>query len=368
MKFTCEKNAFAREISFAQEIVASKNALSIMSNVLLEVSDGSLTIKATDIKVSFETTIPVDTMETGSVTVFCDKLSGILASIPEGDIGVEQEESKVIVKPTFKKIRFQLKTLASEKFPELPAASENAYFSIPAREFKEMIEQTLFAVSDDETRYFMNGVYIERTAEGLVLVATDGRRLSYIKKEFQTRIPDFKGVIVPPKVLGLVAKRAPDEGMVEVAITEKCIFIKFGSYKISSILIEGQFPNYQKVIPESQKHSVSVKRKDLLDALKRVSIFVEQKSRRTFFSLSVGALVLSSEESEIGTAREELPCAYEGAETIIAMNYKYVEEPLKGMVGEDILIEFTEPNRAITISSEPKTDYFHIVMPMMQVD
>jgi DNA polymerase-3 subunit beta len=364
MKFTCEKNAFAREISFAQEIIASKNALSIMSNVLLEATEGSLSIKATDIKVSFETTIPVDTTEPGAITVFCDKLSGILSSIPEGDIAIEQDDSKVVVKPTFKKVRFQLKTIASEKFPELPAAPEESFFSLPAKDLKEMIEQTIFAVSDDETRYFMNGVYMEKADGGLVLVATDGRRLSFVKREFEANIPEFKGVIVPPKVLALVAKRAPDEGIVEIAVTEKSIFIRFGTYRISSVLIEGQFPNYQKVIPGEQKNSIAVKRTDLLDALKRVSIFVEQKSRRTFFGLSSGAIVLSSEESEIGTAREELPCRYEGPEATIALNYRYVEDPLKVIDTEDVLIEFTEPNRAITISPDPKADYFHIVMPM----
>jgi DNA polymerase-3 subunit beta len=364
MKFTCDKNTFSREISFAQEIIASKNALSIMSNVLLVASEGSLSIKATDIKVSFETLIPVDTVETGAVTVFCDKLSGILSTIPEGDISVEQDDSKVIVKPTFKKVRFQLKTISSEKFPELPEAPENTFFYIPSNEFKAMISQTIFAVSDDETRYFMNGVFIERVSGGIVMVATDGRRLSYVKKEFDAQIPEFKGVIVPPKVLGLVLKRAPDEGLIGISVTEKSIFFRFGSYNISSVLIEGQFPNYQKVIPESQKNKITLKRIDLLDAMKRVAIFVEQKSRRTFFAISEGLIVISSEESDLGTAREEFTCDYSGPEATIALNYKYVEEPLKVMESENIYIEFTEPNRAITVSPDPSDDYFHVVMPM----
>lgn len=364
MKFTCEKNSFSREISFAQEIIASKNALSIMSNVLLEAKEGSLSLKATDIKVSFETIIPVDTIEPGTITVFCDKLSGILSTIPEGDLSIEQEDSRVIVKPTFKKVRFQLKTISSEKFPELPEASDEAFFSVPSRQFKDMISQTIFAVSDDETRYFMNGVFIEKVPGGLVLVATDGRRLSYIKKAFDASIPDFKGVIVPPKILGLVLKRAPDEGMIDIAVTEKSIFFRFGSYKLSSVLIEGQFPNYLKVIPESQKNRITLKRADLLDAMKRVAVFVEQKSRRTFIAISEGQIVVSSEESDLGTAREEFACDYSGPEATIALNYKYVEEPLKVMDGETIAIEFTEPNRAITVSPEPREDYFHVVMPM----
>jgi len=137
-----------------------------MSNVLLEAADGALIIRATDIKVGFETKIPVDVAVPGSVTVFCDKLSGILSSIPEGDIEVEYDDNKVIIKPHFKKIRFQLKTISSEKFPELPAADGPAYFSVPSKDLKEMIIQTVFAVSDDETRYFMNGVFLERTEEG----------------------------------------------------------------------------------------------------------------------------------------------------------------------------------------------------------
>ena len=180
MKFTCEKNTFSREISFAQEIIASKNALSIMSNVLLEATEGSLTLKATDIKVSFECYSSY-TIEQGSVTVFCDKLSGILATIPDGDISLEQDDSKVIIKPTFKKVRFQLKTISSGKFPELPEISNESFFSIPAKEFKEMASQTVFAVSDDETRYFMNGVYMEKRSGGLVFVATDGRR-AFLRK------------------------------------------------------------------------------------------------------------------------------------------------------------------------------------------
>jgi len=364
MKFTCEKTALAKEISFAQEIIASKNALSIMSNVLLEAADGALAIRATDIKVGFETRIPVDVAVPGSVTVFCDKLSGILSSIPEGDIEVEYDDAKVILKPQFKKVRFQLKTISSEKFPELPVTAETTWFSLPAKDLKEMITQTVFAVSDDETRYFMNGVFLERTPEGLVMVATDGRRLAYIRKEIDSSVPDFKGVIVPPKILSLILKHASDEGPVDLAVTEKNLFVKFGTYRVSSVLIEGQFPNYQKVIPQSQTQHFVLNRAETLDALRRVSIFVEQKSRRTFFNLSAGSLAVSSEESELGTAKEEIPCRYSGEDALLALNYKYLEDPFRVIKSEEVRIEFTEPNRAITVRPEPETDYFHIIMPM----
>lgn len=364
MKFSCEKTTLLHEIAIAQEIVASKNALSIMSNVLLDANEGSLVIRATDIKVAFETRIPVEVSEAGTSTVFCDKLSGVLSSLPDGEIEISHDEQKVVIKPTFKKVRFQIKTISSEKFPELPVAPEEAWFSIPARELKEMIVQTVFAVSDDETRYFMNGVFLERHQDGLVMVATDGRRLAYVRKDVDGGLPEFKGVIVPPKLLAIVARRAPDEGIIDLAVTEKNLFVKFGNYRLSTVLIEGQFPSYQKVIPDSQKNSIFLRRADLIEALKRVSIFVEQKSHRTYFGLTPGVLSLFSEESELGAAREEVPCRYDGEEVTIALNYKYVEDPLKAMNAEEVNIQFTEATKAITLSPEPHGDYFHIVMPM----
>lgn len=364
MKFSCEKAALAHEISIAQEIVASKNALSIMSNVLMDAVDGALVIRATDIKVSFETRIPVEVSQEGSSTVFCDKLAGVLSSLPEGEIEIDQDEQKVVIKPSFKKVRFQIKTISSEKFPELPEAADQSWFSLPARDLKEMISQTVFAVSDDETRYFMNGVFLERHEDGLVMVATDGRRLAYVRKSVEGSIPDFRGVIVPPKLLSIVLRRAPDEGSIDLAVTDKNLFVRFGNYRLSTVLIEGQFPNYQKVIPESQKNSLVLKRSDLLEALKRVSIFVEQKSRRTYFGLNPGVLSLFSEESELGAAREEIPCRYDGPEVTIALNYKYLEDPLKVMDAEELNVKFTDPAKAITLSPEPRGDYFHIVMPM----
>ncbi|MCX7025237.1 MAG: DNA polymerase III subunit beta [Spirochaetes bacterium] len=364
MKFTCEKNAFAREISLAQEIIASRNALSIMSNVYLEASDDGLLVRATDIKTGFETRLPVETVEPGSMTVFCDKLTVILANIPEGSLEFTESDSRVTVKPSFKKVRFQLKTISSEKFPELPEIEESRFFALPSRDFKDMIGQTFFAVSDDETRFFMNGVFMEKVEGGLAMVATDGRRLAYVRKQLETSIPDFKGIIVPPKILSLVLKHAPDEGPIEVAVGDKNLFVKFGNYSFSTVLIEGQFPNYQKVIPEHQVNRLVVNRQDLMDALKRVAIFVEQKSRRTFLALSEGVITLSSEESELGTAREEIPCRYSGPEATIALNYKYLEDPLRACSTQDVTIEFTEPNRAITVKPDPESFYFHIVMPM----
>jgi DNA polymerase-3 subunit beta len=370
MKFTCERSSLLKEISIAQEIISSKNAISILSNIYIEAGDNELIIKATDIKVNFETRVPIDIIEKGSTTVYCEKFLGILNAIPDGEIDFEQKDNTIIIKSTTRKIKFQLRCIAAEKYPEFPAFNKEKFFEMPVNEFKDMILQTIFAVSDDETRYFMNGVFLKKEGEKILMVATDGRRLAYIEKNASSEIDDFNGIIIPPKVLTVLLKRAGDEGLLRISITDRTIFIQFGSYKLSSILIEGQFPNYTRVIPEKQEYSFTLNRLETLEALKRVSLLVEQKSRRIYLLLAPGVLTISSskedkdEEGDIGNAKEEIPCRYDGEELSFAMNYRYIEEPLKVMETDEISVHFTETIRAMTIKPVPEKDFFHIVMPM----
>ncbi len=364
MKFSFDRDALLKEISIAQEIIATKNAISILSNVLLEAQNGTLTIKATDIKVNFETKIPVDIQEGGSTTVFCDKFMSIISSLPPGEIEFDQNDIKINIRSIAKKAKFQLKSITSDKYPEFTSPNNLQFFEVPVKEFKEMIGQTVFSVSDDETRYFMNGVFMEKKDEQLQLIATDGRRLAYIAKSFGVSIPDFKGIIIPPKILTIINRRASDEGPLSIAVGEKNIFFRFANYEFSSVLIEGQFPNYNRVIPASQSYSFEVETKELQEALKRVALLVEQKSRRVFLTVAPGTLTISSQETEIGTAKEEIPCRYDGAELTIALNYLYIEEPLKVIGSERVKVEFTESMKAITLKAEPAKDFFHIVMPM----
>jgi len=365
MKFTCEKSVIIKEISIAQEIISSRNTLSILSNVLLETDNDKLIIKATDLKVSFISTIPVNVEISGSTTVFCDKFLGILRSLPDGEIEFSQiKDDHLLINPVGKDINFSLKIISSEKYPEIQETNRESFFNVPQKEFINMISQTIFSISDDETRYFMNGVYFEKKDDNLVMVATDGRRLSYISNSANDEIEELKGVIIPPKILNLVKKLSSSEGNISIAVSDKTFFTQFDNQKISSTLIEGQFPNYSRVIPDSQQHSVKLKKTDLIEALKRVSLLAEQKSRRIYMTIKDGILEFNSEESEIGKAVEKINCEYTGEETTLALNYLYLLDPLKVMQVEYICIDFTEKNRAITLKSDPEDNYFHIIMPM----
>ncbi|MCL1812541.1 MAG: DNA polymerase III subunit beta [Treponema sp.] len=370
MKFICERSILLKEISLANEIISSKNVNLILSNIYLEVSKNELLIKATDLKVNFETKMPIEVKEEGSTTVFGEKFLGILNSIPDGELEFEQKDNIIVIKPLLKKIKFKLRCIASDKYPEFPAYNKDKYFEIPIKSFKEMVTQTVFAVSDDETRYFMNGVLFRKEGNTVLMVSTDGRRLAYAEKNIDVNIDDFEGIIIPPKILTVLMKRSGDEGILGISIVDKIIFIYFGSYKLSSVLIEGQFPNYQRVIPEKQEYSFTLNRLETLEALRRVSLLVEQKSHRVYLILTPGVMTISSsrddrnDEGDIGNAKEEIPCKYDGDEIAMALNYRYIEEPFKIMTEDEISIHFTEAAKAITIKPVPEKDFFHIVMPM----
>lgn len=368
MKFICDKSTLLKEISIAQEIISVKNALSILSNIWMEAKEGSLTIKATDLKIFFETQIPIHVEVPGQTTVFCDKFLGILRSLPEGEIEYElQDNNRFFIKPVGSKIEMQLKTIPTDKFPDIQENPDTPFFELPQSEVLEMIQQTIFSVSDDETRYFMNGVYLERKEEKLFAVATDGRRLSIIEKPLGNQVGDFHGIIIPPKTLNLIKKLASGQGNMFLGISDKSIYLHFDNQKIISNLIEGQFPNYSRVIPDFQEHKITVRRDELSEGLKRVSLLAEQKSKRIYLTAVDNTLIINTEESEIGVAKEIIPCEYNGPQNTLALNYSFLMDPLKVFSTDLVTLEYTDPKKAVTVATEPRREFFHIIMPM-QID
>ena len=235
-----------------------------------------------------------------------------------------------------------------------------------------MIQHTIFAVSDDKNRYFMTGSYFLKKDENLTMVATDGRRLSCVNKPAY-EVGDFSPAIIPVKILSCILKNAPEEGNIQVAVVDKSIFVKFANHEFSSVLIDGQFPNYQKVIPEGLTQSFMVNKADLDAALKRTTIMVDKKVSRIIFKISSGVLKLISPETESGAADEEIPCRYDGQDISMALNYTYVTDPLKVIESENVVFDFNvneeaggeaSITKAVIMRSEPAGDYIHVIMPM----
>lgn len=373
MKFTFDRDAMIKEITVAQEIITNKSPVSILSNILVIAENDALTIKATDSTVKFTTTMPVDIQEEGRTTIFCDKFMGILSQLPSGDVEFDQKDIEVVIKPIAKRFTAKLKSQTSDKFPEIGSSENIPFFEIGSKDFKEMIKHTMFAVSDDRNRYFMTGVYFLKNGDTLTMVATDGRRLSCVNKS-AAGIPDFTPAIIPTKILSCILKNAPDEGNIQVSVIEKSLFVKFGNFEFSSVLIDGQFPNYTKVIPEELSQSIMVNKADLDAALKRTTIMVDKKVSRIIFKISSGELRLISPESDSGSADEIIPCRYEGQNISMALNFTYVTDPLKVIDSENVVFDFNVNEnqvgdeatitKAVIMHGDPAGDYIHVIMPM----
>lgn len=364
MKFVFDKKTLVDEISVAQKIIATKNNATVFSNVYLEAGDNVLTIKAADSRGTFQTKIPVETVEKGSAMVFCDKLMNILASIPDGEAEFSLQEKDAVVKSLMVKLKYKLKSMLTDIYPDFVSVDEKSFFSVPAKDFKEMVKKTSFAVSVDIARYFITGVLFEKKDNKLLLVATDGRRLSFSAKEVPGLV-DFTSVIVPPKVLNIVIEKLSDEGSVDIAIAGKTIFFKYGNCIFSANLIDGQFPNYNRVIPASHTGEFVISKKEIYKALKHISVMTD-KEQRILLGVNSGVCSVSSVSGDFGEAKEEIDCKYTGEKFIFAINCKYLADFLKVALDEDIIFEFTDELKAVVLKQKSSEDDIYIIMPMQK--
>lgn len=369
MKFSCEKGNLLEKILIAHDIISAKSTISILANVLLTANENTLFIQATDIKVSFSSSLGAYVKDPGTAVVYCDRLLEILRVLPEGEIDFCLDENMLLsIVPQNAKTTYKLKCIAADKYPPQPTIEEGEFIVFPQRDFIEMITQTIFAISDDETRFYLNGVYLEKNADKINMVATDGRRLALVVKDFTHANAELNGCIIPPKILNIVKKYSIGEGNLKIAVKDKIIFIKTGDYLFTSTLLEGKFPNYQKIIPEETTYKVILDRKQFEEAIKRVSILIENKTKSIFFQLKTNTMLISSEESEIGKAQDEINCHYGGPEILLVFNYNYILEPLRVINDPKIELDFNDAQRTVILKPLGSNNYLNIIMPLQTND
>lgn len=364
MKFVCQKEAIVKEISNASDFTAQRSTITMLSNVCLVVTDNVLTIKTTDQKMGYVSEIAVESMENGSLAIPCDKLLDIIKNLPEGNIIFEDQADLITIKPENSEIEFNLRTSDPAAFPSIEIPEENKFFRIAQKDLTDMINQVSFAVSDDESKFAMNGALLEKEDNALIMVGTDGRRLSYIKRQILNEVPEFGKVTIPSKFLSIIKKHSVNEGDFEICVTDISIYVRTGSCVIFSNLIKNEFPAYKRVIPENQMLSCTVNIKALEDAIRRVSLIVMNKYKKIILEFNDNKLTVSTEESEVGAGKEVIACNYSGEPIKCAMNYTYILSPIKVMDGSEAKISFTDSNRPFTVTSNPERDYLHVIMPM----
>jgi DNA polymerase-3 subunit beta len=365
----CDKESFAKKVFNANDFKNTKSSISITTNVFLKTTQDLLIIKATDNNMGYISSIPVITIEEGETTVSCTKLGDILKAFTGiNNIILETNSDNLNIYPkgSEKHFNFELKTIDSKEFPTMESADKKEFFKINSLDFLDMIKHTQFAASKDESRHYLCGQFLQKIEGGIAMVATDGKRLSFIKKRCDELVPNFPSVTIPTKFIIILSKILEDTGEMELYLEKNLISIRLADETfLYSSLIEVGFPVYNRIIPQDTKFKCILNLRDTIDAINRVKLFVLDKSNRIFLNILPNKLILTSDITEQGQALEEIDCEYNGEEINIAVNYNFFLDPLKPMDIEYFSINFDGPNKTLKLLPEShEKSYLHIVMPI----
>src|SRR5579859_4134425 len=370
MKVVLPRSELLKGISTVQNAVAAKNTMLILANVLLEAREKKMEFVATDLDMGIRCSVPAEVVEKGSITINAKKLADIVRELPEASVDLEIDENHKMIL-VCQKSNFKIHGLPKDDFPILPEVKKDKVFKVNGALLQEMIRKTIFAVSTDETRYVLNGVYFQVENGKLRMVSTDGHRLAFIQKKLENKVEEKCSVIIPTKslnelskVISDVAKGKEEEITVDIIATDNQIKFTVGGVEIVSRLIEGQFPNYEQVIPKESDKKLEASTADLSAATKRVAILTSEKSSSIRYQIKPGKLTISSKTPDMGEAKEEMDISYKGEEIGIAYNAKYVLDVLKNVGTDHVQVELTQPLSPWVIRPKGDADYLCVIMPM----
>lgn len=362
MKFNAAKNILLKSIQNTLSVINVKSSLPILSNILIEATNDNIILTATDLDVGIISTIPIKPSITGSVTIPAKKFSDIIRELPEDeDIAIVVKKNN-LVSIECGKSAFKIMGLPKDEFPQPPEFKEKDSITIEQKKLKKMLGMTSFAISHDETRYILNGILFVIRSNYIRLVATDGRRLAMIEEKMQLPKTLERRMIVPAKAVNELNRILSEEGEVKIFFGENQVCFDMGTTKIMSRLIEGEFPNYEQVIPKETKDKVIVPRSEFLSAVKRAALFTTPDSLAVKFDITKDKVVLSKNTPYLGEAREELGVDYKAKELSIGFNPGYLIDVLKNIDQETINLEVADPEKpgVIRVGDE----YVYVVLPM----
>jgi DNA polymerase-3 subunit beta len=365
MQIEIEKKDLLQLIGKTQNIVEKRNTMPVLVNVLLEADQNRLKVFATDLEVSLTDEVQAQVLQTGRVAVSAKNLFEIGKKLSDGSLQLTKKENNWL---QIKQGKYVSKIIgvSSDDYPVFPAYSPQSFNKIEAQTLKEMIDRTIYSVSNDETRYHLNGVFFEISKTGLRMVATDGHRMSLINKKIETiETPVQQGVIIPRKGLYEIKKILEGHsGLVEVAIEGSQFILRSESAVLMIRLIEGKYPNYQQFIPQKLPLKLNLPRVLFLQSLERVALLANQKSKAVQFVLTKGRMEISSQNPELGDAKEEIEIDYKGQDIKIGFNAKYITDVLMSMDQEIVDLELNDQLSPGLIKQHQDDQYTCVVMPM----
>jgi DNA polymerase-3 subunit beta len=370
MKVTVERAELLKSLGHVHRVVERRNTIPILANVLIKAERGKLSMKATDLDLEVIDSVAAEVSPGGATTVPAHMFYEIVRKLPEGaQIVIEGSGDRAVLSLRAGRSRFTLQTLPESDFPDLAAGEMTHSFKLAAADLKRLIDKTQFAISTEETRYYLNGIYLHTagTAKAATLraVATDGHRLAQVELPLPEGAAGMPGIIVPRKTVGEV-QRLIETGEGEVAIELSAGKIRFsiGDVVLTSKLIDGTFPDYARVIPANNDKSLTVDKKDFEAAVDRVSTVSSERGRAVKLSITGGRLVLSVTNPDSGSATEELEVEYESDPLDIGFNSRYLLDIAAQIEGEVAVLKLADPGSPTLIQDKDAKGALYVLMPM----
>ena len=370
MKLTCNRRVLHEALQHVSRVVSGRTTLPILSNLLLEAREGKLRVVAYDMEIGAQSAVPIEAEEEGALTVPARVLGDVVASLPDATVEMRSEEGRVLGL-TCGRSQYTIHGLPAEEYPALPEVPGEVGLELSQAGMRDLIRTTIFAASTDETRAILTGVLLVRDGDGLKTVATDSYRLA-VKTVPQDQVKIDGGeetwqVIVPARALQELNRMldpGAEETPVKLRAGQQQIMFSVGPYMLVSRLIEGQFPNYERVIPTEAERSILVNREDLLGAIKRAAIVARAEASKLIFRTQNGMLTITAESGDVGRAHEELAVQVEGEDVEIAFNAEYLADVLGVMASETVVCQLTGPLSSGLLKGSDDPDYLYVVMPM----
>src|SRR6266481_5518381 len=366
MNLTISKEQIMNGLQAVQNVVGTRTTLPILSNVLLRAEGQRLELTATDLDVTITCAVEASVKKPGSTTVPVKRLFGIVRELGNAELDLDVDEKNITSirsGPSF----YRINGLSADEFPPTPKFKEEKKVSLPQQTVKGMMKKTSFAVSTDESRYVLNGIFLTLKDHKMTMVATDGRRLALVDEEVDVSETSHGEFIVPAKTVNELNRLLQDKGELELRYAENQASFTLKDEKGSSILIvtkliEGNYPNYRQVIPAETKERVSLVREEFMHALRRAEIMTSEKSNSVKLSFGKNKLEITANSPDVGEAKENLAINYKGPDMAIAFNPKYMIDPLNALTNDEVFLELIdELSPGVLKINGP---FLYVVMPM----
>jgi DNA polymerase III subunit beta len=370
MKVTVERAALLKSLGHVHRVVERRNTIPILANVLVRAEGSKLSFKATDLDLEITETIAAEVSPGGSTTVPAHMFYEIVRKLPEGtQVVLEGSGDRAVLSLRAGRSRFTLQTLPENDFPDLAAGEMTHTFTVAAADLKRLIDKTQFAISTEETRYYLNGIYLHAAGTGktqtLRAVATDGHRLAQVELALPAGAAGMPGIIVPRKTVGEVQRLIEDnEAEITIELSQGKIRFTIGDVVLTSKLIDGTFPDYARVIPSGNDKELIVDKKEFEQAVDRVSTVSSERGRAVKLSLSSGRLVLSVTNPDSGSATEEIEVEYAAEALDIGFNSRYLLDIASQIESEAAVLRLADPGSPTLIEDKDSKGTLYVLMPM----